>query len=388
MAASRDLAIENVTVYPSPTAAALAHATVHCHDGRIVAVGTDVAVPADARVVSGDGRFLVAGFWNSHVHFTEPHWRRAARAPAARLERQLTEMLTRHGFTSVVDTGSDPRSTISLRRRIDSGELAGPSIRTAGSGLYPPRGIPYYVRDDLPFWIRWLIPQPSSPRAAVRATERNFRWGADLVKLFTGSYVARGRVTNMPEEVARAAVEVAHRHGRLAFSHPSNLEGTRIAMRAGVDVLAHPPDTADGVDETLVRSLVERRMALIPTLSMFAMTVTENAAYLDPIYRIVRRFHELGGEILFGTDVGYLRNYATEQEFRAMQRSGLDSAAILASLTTAPAARFGVGGELGTIAPGAGADLVLLDDDPMRDPVAFAHVGATVRAGRVVYLSS
>src|SRR3546814_10499718 len=66
------------------------------------------------------------------------------------LQSQLQEMLVRYGFTSVVDTGSDPRDTGPLRARIESGEIAGPRILTAMSPLYPPDGVPYSVRDALP----------------------------------------------------------------------------------------------------------------------------------------------------------------------------------------------------------------------------------------------
>jgi imidazolonepropionase-like amidohydrolase len=382
---SPPLAIRNATVYPTPDSGPIERGTVVCRDGRVVALAPDAPVPSDALVLPGDGRFLVAGFWNCHVHFTEPRWRNAAHAPAGPLEEGLREMLTGHGFTTVVDTGSDPRSTLPLRRRVEAGELAGPRIRTAASGLYPPRGIPYYVRGEVPWWIRWIIPQPRSPAAARRAVERNVRWGADLLKLFTGSYVARGTVKNMREATARAAVEAAHRHAQLAFSHPSNLEGARIARDAGVDVLAHPPDTAEGVDAAFVRSLVERRMGLVPTLKMFATTVTRDPAYLGPIHGVVRQFREFGGEILFGTDVGYMRDYSTDEEYRALAECGLDARAILASLTTAPARRFGSPAGAGTVSVGAPADLVLLGQDPFSDPGAFDRVAATVRAGRVLY---
>ncbi|MGI0129866.1 MAG: amidohydrolase family protein [Thermoplasmata archaeon] len=382
---SRSLVIENVTVYPAPDAPPIERGTVVAQDGRITAVGADLSAPPGAEVISGEGRVLTAGFWNAHVHFTEPRWRSAARAPASTLNDQLRDMLTSRGFTTVVDAGSDPRHTLPLRRRIDSSELLGPAVYTAGPSMFPPRGIPYYVRDDLSFWIRPFVPQPSTPAAAARVAERNLARGADLVKLFTGSYVERGKVTNMPEAIARAAADVAHRHGRLTYSHASNLEGTRVALAAGVDVLAHPPDSTDGVDDALLRRVVDRRMAMIPTLKMFADTVRAGPAYLESIYDVVCRFRALGGELLFGTDVGYLTDYTTEGEFRALGRCGLGARDVLRMLTTAPAERFGVGADRGTIAVGRRADLTLLDTDRLDDLLAFARVRATIRAGRVLY---
>jgi imidazolonepropionase-like amidohydrolase len=379
------IAIENVTVLPSPDLPPIERCTVVTSGDRIIALGPGSPTPSGARVIPGAGGVLTAGFWNAHVHFTEPHWRSAGRAPAADLNDHLREMLTRRGFTTVVDAGSNPRSTIPLRRRVESMELLGPSIYTAGPSVFPPKGIPFYLEGSLPFWIKPFVPQPSTPAAAARFAERNLAGGADLIKLFTGSYVERGRVKNMPEPIARAAAEVAHRHGRLVYSHASNLEGTRIAIAAGVDVLAHPPDTTDGVDESLLREMVARRMSMIPTLKMFATTVTQRREYLGPIYAVVRQFHALGGELLFGTDVGYMTDYSTDDEFRALGESGLDARAVLRMLTTAPAERFGVAADRGTVAVGKRADLVLLDTDPFHDLQAFARVRATVRGGRLLY---
>ncbi|MGP8158976.1 MAG: amidohydrolase family protein [Thermoplasmata archaeon] len=384
-ASGTPLAIRNAKLYPSPDAPPIDRGTVLIRDGRIVAMGVGVSVPPDARVIPGEGRVVTAGFWNAHVHFTEAKWRSAARKSPAILEAQLRDMLTSRGFTTVVDAGSDPRTTLPLRRRIGSGELLGPSIYTAGPSMFPPRGTPYYLRNSLPFWLRPFLPRPSTPEAAKRIAERNIAHGTDLLKLFTGSYVARGTVKTMPEPIARAAADVAHSHGQLVYSHPSNLEGTRIAVRSGVDVLAHPPDTTEGVDEAVLQEMVDRRMAMIPTLKMFADTASPSLDYLNPIYEVVHRFHVLGGELLFGTDVGYMADYSTEDEFRALARSGLDARDVLRMLTTAPAERFGVGKESGSVAVGGRADLVLLDGDPMNDLLAFARVHATVRGGQVLY---
>jgi len=380
------LAIRNARILPSPDASPLERGTVLVQGGRIVAVGPDVAIPPSAQVIPGEGRVVTAGFWNSHVHFTELKWRRPERARPALLEAHLHDMFTSRGFTTVVDTGSDPRVTVRLRNRIGAEGLLGPTILTAGPSLFPPHGIPYYLRYTLPWWLRPFVPTPASPAAARRAVERNLARGADLVKLFTGSYVERGKVLPMPEPIARAAVDAAHARHRLVFSHASNREGVQVAVRSGVDVLAHPPDMTDGVDEGLVREIVDRRMAMIPTLQMFERTVSSGRDYLAPIYEVVRRFHAMGGTLLFGTDVGYMPDCTVEDEFRALTGCGLDSRAILRMLTTSPADRFGVAADVGSVVPGARADLVLLDADPAEHPLAFTRVRATIRGGRVLHL--
>lgn len=381
------LAIRDVEVYPSPDVAPIEHATVIVRDGRIAAVGAGVVIPADAKILDCGGCVVTAGFWNAHVHFTESKWRGSAWKSAATLDAQLRDMFTSRGFTTVVDLGSDIRDPVSLRRRIASGDLVGPAIYTAGSGIFPPHGIPYYL-SDLPAFIRWLIPQPETPDAAVRVVKRNIGSGADVVKLFTGSIVKRGTVLPMPLEIARAAVEEGHAAHQLAFAHPSDLAGTTVARDAGVDVLAHAPSFSKGVDSAFIKTLVDHHMTMIPTLKMFGTTVTKDSAFLAPIYREVRWFHELGGRFVFGTDVGYMTDYSTDDEFVALAASGLSAMDVLRMLTTAPADLFGVARERGTVEIGKAADLVVLAGDPAKDIAAFARVVATIRQGEVQYIDA
>ena len=130
-------------VDPSPDAAPLVDAVVVTSGGVIAAIGSrsEVQIPNDARVIDCTGKTVVAGFWNSHVHFTQAVWKNAASAPVASLEEHMQEMLTRWGFTTVWDLGSDPRDSLALRRRVNSGEVAGPNILLAGD-IFPKGGHP------------------------------------------------------------------------------------------------------------------------------------------------------------------------------------------------------------------------------------------------------
>jgi imidazolonepropionase-like amidohydrolase len=322
---------------------------------------------------------IAAGFQNSHVHFTEEKWADAASQPAARLTSQLEAMLLRYGFTTVVDTASFLSNTLALRRRIESGEVAGPRILTAGEALYPPNGVPFYLRESMPEEILERLPQPSTAEQASALVAQLARDGADLTKLFTGSWVARGKVLPMPVEIATAAAAEAHRHGQLVFSHASNLAGLEVALLAGVDVLAHALDDTRGLTPAHLARMKDRNMALVPTLKLFG-----GDRWLFEILDEVRDYARLGGPILFGTDVGYLTDYDPEAEYVLMASAGLGWREILASLTTSPAARLGEESRRGKIAPGMEADFVVLARDPARDVRAFADVRHVVRAGKVI----
>jgi imidazolonepropionase-like amidohydrolase len=379
------LAIEHARIYVSPTDPPIEDGTILVRDGVIIAVGPQVAVPGDAQIVPCDHCVVTAGFWNTHVHFTEPKWTMAQWKSAATLNPQLADMFLSRGFTTVIDLGSNPADTFAIRRRIEKGELTGPYIYTAGTALYPPHGVPFYIRETAPGWMVRMLPQPGTPVEAQRIVRDNLKSGADVTKLFTGSWVARGHVLPMPLDIARAAVTTSHLNGRIVFAHPSNLAGTEVAIQAGVDVLAHVPDDTRGITPNLFASMVRQNMAIAPTLKMFSTTVTTDPHYMDPLYEEVRTFHGLGGTLLFGTDVGYMTDYTTEGEFDALGKSGLNWQDVLAMLTTNPSTRMGVQDRKGTVTAGKLADLVILDADPAAVLNNFSRVRTVVRSGAVVW---
>jgi imidazolonepropionase-like amidohydrolase len=377
---SQDLAILHAKVYASPNSRPLIRTTILIRNGKIAAVGHQLAVPPAIESLDCHGCVVFAGFWNAHVHFMEPKWTNASQLPATQLTRELQQMLTHSGFTTVVDTGSDTVNTVALRRRIESGEVPGPRIYTAGFPLYPSHALPFYL-SSLPPEFRNRLPQPETPVEAIASVQQNIAAGTDIVKLFTGSILAPGHVVPMSAPIATAAVAEAHRHHQLVFAHSTNLEGTRVAMDSGVDILAHAPEVTDGLDARLLQNLVARHMAMIPTLKLFS-----GDADIASIRSEVFRFHRLGGVLLFGTDTGFLTDYDMGEEYRQLSLAKLGFRQILTMLTTAPAARFGVAGHQGRIALGMDADLTILSVDPATgDPLAFTQVKYTIRAGHIIF---
>jgi len=374
---AQDLAIVGAKVYASPQAQPVDGTTILIHAGKIAAIGKKVAIPKGFSTVSCEGCVVFAGFWNTHVHFTETKWNDAASLPADTLTRQLQEMVTLSGFTTVVDTTSSPVSTTALRRRIESGEVLGPHIYTSAIGLYPPHGLPYYLH--LPPEVMAQLPQPNTPAEAAEDVRKNIAAGSDIVKLFTGSIVAPDRVVPMPLDIATAAVAAGHERGQLVFAHPTNLEGTRVAMQSGVDVLAHAPEWLQGIDDNLLHEMVTRHMSMIPTLKLFSQDST-----IAAIRSVVFKFHQFGGVIMFGTDTGFLTDYSMAEEYHQLALAGFTYRDVLAMLTTAPAQRFHVGEQKGRIAVGMDGDLTVLAADPASDPLAFTRVRYAIRGGRVI----
>jgi len=377
-------------VQPSHDATAVPDGVVLIADGRITAVGprADVTVPSGATIVACAGATVMAGFWNSHVHFTPSAFRQAATAPAQGLGDELRTMLTSRGIVHAVDTGSYIADTLALRRRIESGDVPGPSILTAGSGFAPAGGSPYYI-------LPARLPELTDPARTAELVNAEIDRGADIVKLFTGSWARRDSIVVMPVELVRTATDAAHRRGKLVFAHPSNSAGARSAIEGGVDVLAHTfPSELDRRpwDRALPGMMRERGMSLVPTLKLF--TYELGRAGLPPsVIEVVlgnaaaqlRAFADLGGQVLFGTDVGYMTDYDPTDEYVLMARAGLTFSQILAALTTAPASRFGAATRTGRIAPGLEADLVVVDGDPATDIRALGRVRMTLRRGQRIF---
>ena len=160
-----DFACVGAKVYPSPTDPPIENAALLVHDGKIVAVGPSYRLknkfPHSAVTIDCKGKVVVAGFWNSHVHF-ETGWQDAANVPPPTLTAHMTEMLTRWGFTTVWDLGSEPNNTLALRQRVKA-KFQDPDGRS------PKGGHPVYLPPEM------QLPEAATlrRRPAWRSTSTN-----------------------------------------------------------------------------------------------------------------------------------------------------------------------------------------------------------------------
>ncbi|MCG8467128.1 MAG: amidohydrolase family protein [Gemmatimonadetes bacterium] len=377
--------IENVTLIGSPGAEPHAGTTLVIDGGRFSRLldAADPSPPA-ALTLDAEGSFATAGFWNGHVHFTEPVWGDAASADPDDLRDALDAMLNRYGFTSALDTGSDIENTLALRDRIDAGELAGPRIRTAGGGLVPPGGSPAYLEVSLP--------ELDTPEAAEDAVERVLDAGGDAVKLFTGSFVGPGRTAEMTVEVASAAVATAKRRGARVVAHPQSERGVRTALEAGVDVLAHTAPNGGPWSGALVSELVAAEIGLSPTLKLWRYELGRFGVPEDVIENVqaaarqqVGAFVAAGGALIFGTDVGYMTDYDPIDEYALLREAGIGFDEILRALTTTPERYYGDPASGGTVEEGKRADLVILRADPRVEIESLARPKWVVASGRIAH---
>jgi imidazolonepropionase-like amidohydrolase len=377
------LACIGAKVYPSPTASPIENAVLIVNDGRIVIIASKdsakSSLPSSAIKLDCAGKVVVAGFWNSHVHF-ETGWNDAANAPATKLEAHMQEMLTRWGFTTVWDLGSEPHNTIALRRRVEAGEVPGPKILMAGD-IFPKNGHPVYLPPEM------QLPEAATPQEAEQMAKQYMAMGLDGVKLFTGAYMGDKPVINMDTAIVKAAVDVAHAQGKPVFAHPQNRTGMDNALNGGVDILAHTiPAVGFAYTAGELAQMKRQHTALIPTLTLWTTVVSDPAIQEQLVQAGVselKSYFSEGGTILFGTDVGFISKYDTSQEYEFMGQA-MGWRDILASLTTNPSAYFKATNK-GRVEKGMDADLVVLDADPAADVRNFARVAYTIREGKVIY---
>lgn len=379
-----DLIIGDATLYTQPgEETQMGHIIIHEDTIREI-LPASATLPPGKRVIDGKGLFATAGFWNLHVHFSHPKWFQANQASADSLQLALDDMLNQYGFTAVLDIGSELSNTLALRERVLGGELLGPKILTAGSGFVMKGGSPAYLEVKLPEFL-------SAENARMQVAQ-NIQAGADHIKIFTGSFLGVGQVSVIPPAIAKAAVEEAHKHQSLVASHPQSLEGLESAVFAGVDMLAHTAPDAGKLTDSLLLEMKKKDILMVPTLKLwrwelgranlpdFVVDRTESAGVAQ-----VRDYLAVGGKIAFGTDVGYMSDYNTAQEYQLMAKAGMSFDQILAALTTIPEGRFGEMSKKGKLLPGQKADIVLLAKDPKSDAANFAEVSYTIRSGAIIF---
>jgi imidazolonepropionase-like amidohydrolase len=357
-------------------------ATVSVAGGRVAEVLPD----ADAKeggpgleVVDLSGKTLMPALVDAHVHLSsyptlptllrgeEPRTDALRYFELANFARDLLEM----GVLTVRDVGSEGDHALHLRQAIRLGLCPGPRILTCarivsatspGCRIF---GDMYRPADG-----------PDEVRKAVR---EQLAAGADFIKIMATG--ARSVVLEDPEraqltrEEARAVVEEAHRMGKRVAAHAEGLEGARLAIEEGVDTVEHGLSLHRAPE--LLEKMVENGQTLVPTLSTFH-DVSEDHAVKYPCalveqaerqreeaYRTLAAAKASGVRIAMGFDSYPLGRNA--RELIRMIDGGLTPMEGIVAATSNAASALGLE-DVGTVVPGAVADLLVLDGDPLSDP--------------------
>jgi imidazolonepropionase-like amidohydrolase len=346
---------------------------------RIVAAGDPLRdIATEVERIDCSGAAIVPGLCNMHVHFFERKWSDAGAIASEELGAQLRDF-TRYGFTSVFDLSSAWENTRALRDRIERGEVAGPRIRSTGEGFVAAGALPPPIVMSVMGIAPTPLPEIVNATEAVRVADTLIDAGVDALKVFLSSNSGHAVVD---PDALRAIVDRAHRANKPVFVHPNTADDVNMALRAGVDVLAHTTPRSGAWGEEILAVAREGRVALIPTLALWKQLLRHDRSSIQERMVAVavdqlRAWREAGGVVLFGTDYGAV-DADPSDEYALMQRAGMTREDIVASMTRAPAEFFGET-DRGRIAPGYVADLTVVP------PTHLTKARMTIKAGEIVY---
>ena len=381
------LIIKNATIIPSPNDSIIKAATIVIKNGKIISVGDrPITIKEKADTIDATNFYVLEGFWNSHVHFMESKWNGADTVSNKRLEFQLHQFLTSYGFDYAFDIGSHLNNTLALKKRIAANQVEGPEIFTTGMLFAPPGGQPMY--------LSFYIPELSSPTTAKQIITQRIKDGANAIKIYSGVPTSQDnvyRVIYMNASTIKAITKTAHAFNKLVFAHPQTDSGVILAVQNGVDIIAHTTSGKMWSNE-LIAKMIKNKISLTPTFKLYdflakqqGLSDSSEDTVMQPLVDELNKFSKDGGNVLFGTDIGYITDYNPEVEYVYMQKAGLSFRQILASLTTAPSAKFNKSLSTGRIQKGMDADLVILSANPMENIKNLTNVLYTIKHGQIIY---
>jgi imidazolonepropionase-like amidohydrolase len=386
-------------------------ASVRIEGDRIVEVSdrAEIQATGELRRIDAGGRVLMPGLIDAHVHAVITTMNlasmqsRPASLVAIEAARILERMLLR-GFTTVRDAGG---ADWGLAQACERGLVKGPRVFFSGRTLSQTGGHgDFRPTDDHPGLCACSIHSTGFSHvadgvAAVRkAAREELRRGAFQVKIMASGGVASPSdpIWNLQysAEEMRAIVEEAAGWRTYAMAHAYTPEAITRAIRAGVRTIEH----GNLLDEATAQEMVERGAFLVPTLvTYFAIDeLGRKLGFPERSQRKVRDVLDAGVASLeiakrsglamgFGTDLLGETHEQQSREFR-LRAEVLTPAEVIRSATLTNAEILNRKGELGVVAEGALADLLLVDGNPLEDLSLLegqgAHLPLIVRGGEVV----
>jgi imidazolonepropionase-like amidohydrolase len=400
------------------------HAAVLIEGTKIVAAGpaAEVRIPPDATIVDTSGRTMLPGLIETHGHLivlghgsydTWFPWIKAHGGDAmlTRVMEISAKQLLMAGVTTTIDLGAPLQPSLSIRDRINKGEVVG--TRVFVSGPWISRGSGGAMQEGFGGL------NISTPEEAAQQTERLANAGVDHIKAHSG----------LTLDDYKAIVGAAHKHRIRVHAHVYAERDVRNALEAGVDVLQHvgSAGTAPPYSAQLITDIVNAGRPVVVSAAHRAWVYPDTAAFperlQDPdlkkafgpeIYaevqnsfknwwslgyfqrtdremrfreRGVKQFIESGAVMGMGTDSGTPMNFHSEalwREIKVHVDMGMTPIRAIAAATRINAQIIGKGRDLGSIEPGKTADIIVVNGNPLFDITALAHVEGVLKDG-VVY---
>lgn len=347
----------------------------------------NVVVPPKAHVVETQGKTIMPGMIDAHVHIcndTEPNpmSKLADTIPLTSIRGVVAaRAILDSGFTTCRNLGSLEYADVAVKQAIEKGLVPGPRLVVSGEMVVSVgTGEDGYLRPGIQVPRSGVVCGVDEARRAVRT---QIYHGADVIKL-----IASGRVgsnacsmpwhTEMTRDEMAAVVDEAHRWGKRVAAHAYSAQTVTDCVLAGVDSIEH----GVLIDEPTMALMADRGTALVPTMTPFHNFLVPGAEERFPDYYLERgrpmaetqranipSYLEYGIRIAVGSDgpnPGSLPG-TTALELELMVNAGMTPMQAIESATRVGAEVLGLSDDLGTLEPGKLADLVVVDGDPLSD---------------------
>ena len=372
--------------------------------GYIEAVHERSDLPAgasdDTEIIDAPGRTLLPGLIDSHVHLAfsagdDPVTDLLADSDDRMLLRAAGNALVAliAGITTVRDAGDRHGVVLELRDAIRDGLFPGPRIVAAGMPITTTGG-----------HCHWLGLEADTPADVLKAARRLHRMGADYFKVMaTGGGMTPGSVSEKPQysvEALKELVEEARRLGKTVAAHSRGTPGIRNAVAAGVTTIEHCSWLGPGrieFDEAVAEEIVRQGIFVNATLGLAFRPVPRawdsrpsrkaTLAQLADRLAALRRQVELGTKMTAGTDAGIAvapLDCLVQNVEVLVEHLGLTPLQGIRAATGLSAESMNLEQEIGTVAPGRRADLILVDGDPSTDVSVLRRVHRVFQSGRTV----
>lgn len=375
--------------------------TVVVTDGRITAMGPQVAAPAGATPIDLSKEWLMPGLMDAHTHLTltevvggsapfESFY--ILESTAYRALRGLHNAMDvlGAGFTTVRDVGNAADYAMDdVRRAIDGGWYTGPTIITSGKIIAPYGGQSHGIPPEQGRFWKYEYLDADSPDEMRKAVRANLYQGAGVIKLVLDN----NRYHYSVDEI-RVAVEEAHHAGVPVSVHVFGGEAADNAIEAGVDSIEHGFFLTDAQlkrlhDKGIVLVSTDFPRAHLDVIGTSGGILPPPEVLAPKIIDRLRRAHRLGVRLVFGSDTvmdvaGRSRADLMFDYLAVWREAGVPAADLLKAMTSEAAKLLRVEGERGRLAVGLAADLVAMPADPLADTESLRRIDFVMKNGHIV----
>ncbi|MFQ6074616.1 MAG: amidohydrolase family protein [Candidatus Bathyarchaeia archaeon] len=362
---------------------------------RIAEVGRGLGVPKDAEVIEAEGRTVMPGLMDLHVHLASESLGRPIRLlewtnttpPALKLLHAANnaKKCLEAGFTTVRNMGTDEKFIWdpSLREAIDLGVVPGPRVLASACVMRRSGTFPYGNYVGMPEPQEPVVRSADGPYEFRRAVREAVALGADFIKFFSTGNVGGAGVKHtwvmLTMEEIEAITDEAHRMERRVACHAHGTQGIQDAVVGGTDTIEH----GTYLDDECVELMKERGVYYVPTLSIVHNLITKGEQLKAPPHVLekaretwenhvpsVKKAHAKGVKIACGTDGAGVWAKCGENglELEMLVRfGGLTPMEAIVAATKTSAEAIGRQDQLGTLETGKLADLIIVDGNPLKD---------------------